>query len=104
MPLISSCESVSVFFSLMDSTTFTTSSAAKVPEVLLMIKGAYASDQSNKSLAGRSYVIFGKQDNTNAIELSAIAAGTSTDGFVINGESASDYSGWNKTTCASGNG
>jgi hypothetical protein len=53
-----------------------------------LIVGAYANDQSNKSLAGRSYVIFGKQDNTNAIELSAIAAGTSTDGFVINGESA----------------
>jgi hypothetical protein len=33
--------------------------------------------------------VFGKQDNT-AINLSAIAAGTSTDGFVINGESA-DY-------------
>jgi hypothetical protein len=36
--------------------------------------------------------VFGKQDNTNAIELSAIAAGTG--GFIINGESASDYSGW----------
>jgi hypothetical protein len=38
--------------------------------------------------------VFGKQDNTNAIELSAIAAGTSAGGFVINGESTSDYSGW----------
>jgi hypothetical protein len=34
------------------------------------------------------------QGNTNAIELSAIAAGTSTDGFVINGESADDWSGY----------
>jgi hypothetical protein len=77
-----SCESVSVFFSLMDSTTFTTSSAAKVPEVLDdLIVGAYGNDQSNKSLAGRSYVVFGKQDNTNAIELSAIAAGTG--GFIL---------------------
>jgi NAD(P)H-hydrate repair Nnr-like enzyme with NAD(P)H-hydrate dehydratase domain len=42
--------------------------------------GAYGNDQSNKSLAGRSYVVFGKQDNTNAIELSAIAAGTG--GFI----------------------
>jgi hypothetical protein len=33
-----SCESVSVFFSLMASTTFATSSAVKVPEVLLIIK------------------------------------------------------------------
>jgi hypothetical protein len=30
--------------------------------------------------------VFGKKDNTDAIELSAIAAGTG--GFVINGESA----------------
>jgi hypothetical protein len=34
--------------------------------------------------------VFGKQDNT-AINLSAIATGTG--GFVINGESANDYSG-----------
>jgi hypothetical protein len=60
--------------------------------ILDLIVGAYANDQSNKSLAGRSYVVFGKQDNTNAIELSAIAAGTG--GFIINGESANDYSGW----------
>jgi hypothetical protein len=38
--------------------------------------------------SGKSYVVFGKQDNTNAIELSAIAAGTG--GFVINGESVDD--------------
>jgi hypothetical protein len=25
--------------------------------------GAYGNDQSNKSLAGRSYVVFGKQNN-----------------------------------------
>jgi hypothetical protein len=36
--------------------------------------------------------VFGKKDNTDAIELSAIAAGTG--GFVINGESARDYSGY----------
>jgi hypothetical protein len=36
----------------------------------------------------RGYVVFGKQDNTDVINLSAIVAGTSTDGFVINGESA----------------
>ena len=69
-----------------------------------LIVGAYGNDQSNKSLAGRSYVIFGKQDNTNAIELSAIAAGTSTDGFVINGESASDYSGWSVSNAGDVNG
>jgi hypothetical protein len=41
---------------------------------------------------GKSYVVFGKQD-TNAINLSAIAAGTSTDGFAIKGEPGNDYSG-----------
>jgi NAD(P)H-hydrate repair Nnr-like enzyme with NAD(P)H-hydrate dehydratase domain len=48
--------------------------------------GARQADPSGKSHAGRSYVVFGKKDNTDAIELSAIAAGTG--GFVINGESA----------------
>jgi hypothetical protein len=43
------------------------------------------------SSAGKSYVVFGKQGNTNAIELSTIAAGTG--GFVINGESEDDLSG-----------
>jgi hypothetical protein len=36
--------------------------------------------------------VFGKKDNTNAIELSDIAAGIG--GFVIIGESAGDYSGY----------
>jgi NAD(P)H-hydrate repair Nnr-like enzyme with NAD(P)H-hydrate dehydratase domain len=31
-------------------------------------------DPSSKLNAGRSYVVFGKQDNTDAINLSAIAA------------------------------
>jgi hypothetical protein len=35
--------------------------------------------------------VFGKQNNTDAINLSAIAAGTG--GFVINGESMGDHSG-----------
>jgi hypothetical protein len=40
-----------------------------------LIVGACQADSSNKSNAGKSYVVFGKQDNT-AINLSAIAAGT----------------------------
>jgi hypothetical protein len=41
--------------------------------------------------AGKSYVVFGKQD-TYPIELSAIATGKG--GFVIKGESAGDHSGY----------
>ncbi|VVH55782.1 hypothetical protein formerly called flagellar hook-length control protein FliK, partial [uncultured Gammaproteobacteria bacterium] len=58
-----------------------------------LIVGARQADPSGKSNAGKSYVVFGKKDNTRAIELSDIATGTSTGGFVINGESAGDYSG-----------
>jgi hypothetical protein len=54
-----------------------------------LIVGAYQADPSGQSNAGKSYVIFGKQDNT-AINLSAIATGTG--GFVINGESADNSS------------
>ncbi|CAC9606802.1 hypothetical protein [uncultured Gammaproteobacteria bacterium] len=56
-----------------------------------LIVGAWGADPSNESKAGKSYVIFGKTDNT-AINLSAIASGTG--GFVINGENADDYSGF----------
>jgi hypothetical protein len=53
--------------------------------------GAYRSDLSGNSNAGKSYVVFGKQNNTDAINLLAIASGTSTGGFVVNGESASEH-------------
>jgi hypothetical protein len=56
-----------------------------------LIVGAWGADPSNESKAGKSYVIFGKTDNT-ATNLSAIASGTG--GFVINGENADDYSGF----------
>jgi hypothetical protein len=52
--------------------------------------------------SGKSYVVFGKQDNTNAIELSAIAAGTG--GFVINGESVDDLSGSSVSSAGDVNG
>ncbi len=57
-----------------------------------LIVGAYRADVSGKSDAGKSYVIFGKKDST-AIDLSAIASGNGTGGFVINGENANDISG-----------
>jgi hypothetical protein len=53
--------------------------------------GALNADPSNKKLsAGKSYVVFGKIDNTT-IELSTIANGTG--GFIINGEIQYDRSG-----------
>ncbi|MFT5589711.1 MAG: hypothetical protein ACI9ZF_001889, partial [Bradyrhizobium sp.] len=55
-----------------------------------LIVGAFLSDPTAGTNAGRSYVVFGKA-GTGAINLSAIATGTG--GFVINGQGASDYSG-----------
>ncbi len=57
-----------------------------------LIIGAFEADVSGKSNAGKSYVIFGKKDST-AIDLSAIASGSGTGGFVINGEDVDDISG-----------
>ena len=45
------------------------------------------------SIAGKSYVVFGKANNS-AIDLSVIAdTNNPTGGFVINGEAAGDVSG-----------
>jgi hypothetical protein len=48
-----------------------------------LIVGSKYADLSNKTNAGKSYVIFGKKDST-AVNLSAIGTG----GFVINGNIA----------------
>ena len=66
-----------------------------------LIVGAHKADTSGKVAPGRSYVVFGKTDNT-AIDLSAIASGTG--GFVINGESAGDWSGISVSTAGDVNG
>ncbi len=55
-----------------------------------LIIGAREADPGGDSLAGESYVVFGKADGT-AVELSAIVSGTG--GFVINGIDPSDRSG-----------
>jgi hypothetical protein len=55
-----------------------------------LIVGAFNANLSDKSSAGKSYVVFGKQDST-ATELFAIANGTG--GFVIHGENTGDNSG-----------
>ena len=66
-----------------------------------LIVGASLSDPSGKSNAGKSYVVFGKTDNT-AINLSAIASGTG--GFVIIGENEDDLSGYSVSTAGDVNG
>jgi hypothetical protein len=50
-----------------------------------LIIGAYRANLNSKAKAGKSYVVFGKTDNST-INLSAIASGTG--GFVINGDNA----------------
>jgi hypothetical protein len=54
-----------------------------------LIVGARLNDASGTNV-GRSYVVFGKT-GTTAVNLSAVTAGNG--GFVLNGESANDFSG-----------
>jgi hypothetical protein len=56
----------------------------------LIVASPYSDLQSFNSNEGRSYVVYGRS-STTAVELSAVAAGTG--GFVINGQSAQDFSG-----------
>jgi hypothetical protein len=66
-----------------------------------LIVGAHNADPSGKSNAGKSYIIFGKIDST-AINLFTIASGTG--GFVINGETEYDISGYSVSTAGDVNG
>ncbi len=66
-----------------------------------LIVGAYRANLNSKAKAGKSYVVFGKTDNS-AINLSAIASGTG--GFVINGDNAEDWSGISVSTAGDVNG
>jgi Ca2+-binding RTX toxin-like protein len=68
-----------------------------------LIVGAYRADPTATTTdAGRSYVVFGKKDNTDAVDLSAIANGNG--GFVINGVSANDFSGYSVSSAGDVNG
>ena len=67
-----------------------------------LIVGAYQSDPAGGSNAGRSYVVFGKNTDTVAIDLSAIALGSG--GFVINGQCAWDTSGYSVASAGDVNG
>jgi VCBS repeat-containing protein len=58
-------------------------------------------DDPNGSYSGASFVVFGKTDGTK-VELSAVEAGTG--GFVINGVSATDFSGRSVSSAGDVNG
>ncbi|WP_241832127.1 integrin alpha, partial [Bathymodiolus thermophilus thioautotrophic gill symbiont] len=66
-----------------------------------LIVGSFQADTNSKSDAGKSYVVFGKT-NESAVNLSVIAAGTG--GFVINGENANDFSGYSVSSAGDVNG
>ncbi|MFM2330421.1 MAG: hypothetical protein RLZZ494_2524, partial [Pseudomonadota bacterium] len=68
-----------------------------------LIVGAYQSDPNGQSGAGRSYVVFGKTGG-GVVEVSSLTAGTSTTGFVINGEAADDKSGFSVSAAGDVNG
>jgi hypothetical protein len=66
-----------------------------------LIVGAPSSTPAAGSVAGRSYVVFGKTGGT-AVDLTAVALGDG--GFVINGQVAGDRSGWSVSTAGDVNG
>jgi hypothetical protein len=66
-----------------------------------LIVGACGSDPSAGTDSGRTYVVFGKGSST-PVDLSAIAAGSG--GFVINGQSAGDNSGYSVASAGDLNG
>ena len=85
-----------------DDSGFSVSSAGDVNGDGLadLIVGADFSTPSTGGYAGRSYVVFGKSTNTDAINLGALGTG----GFVINGQSASDQSGFSVSSAGDVNG
>ncbi|CAC9996278.1 hypothetical protein, partial [uncultured Gammaproteobacteria bacterium] len=54
-----------------------------------LVIGAPGADPIGKNNAGKVFVVFGKKDDTSAVDLSTIESGTG--GFVINGEKAGDF-------------
>ena len=65
--------------------------------------GAYSNDVGTIVDAGRTYIVFGKTSAT-AINLSDLTAGTSTAGFVINGQCSNDRVGFSVSNAGDVNG
>ncbi len=68
-----------------------------------LVIGANKSDPAGGTDAGRSYVVFGRTGTTD-INLSDVASGTGSLGFVIHGESGADLSGFSVSTAGDVNG
>ena len=69
-----------------------------------LIVGAPYASVNGSSNNGASYVVFGKANNTTAVDLSVIASGNSSLGFLINGASAGDNSGFSVSSAGDLNG
>ncbi|NDF46256.1 MAG: hypothetical protein EB125_11410, partial [Betaproteobacteria bacterium] len=67
-----------------------------------VIIGAYVASPNGKSRAGKSYVVFGKTNNTTSVKASDLMNGIG--GFVINGETAADGSGFDVSNAGDVNG
>lgn len=67
----------------------------------LIVGAPYAQVSASFPDAGRTYVVFGKANNT-AVDLSTVASGTG--GFVINGVATSDYTGTSVSSAGDVNG
>jgi hypothetical protein len=68
-----------------------------------LVVGAYQADPAGATDGGKSYVIFGST-STAVVNVSALTAGGSTQGFVINGACASDSSGYSVSSAGDVNG
>jgi hypothetical protein len=67
-----------------------------------LVIGAPGADPIGKNNAGKVFVVFGKKEDTSAIDLSTIESGTG--GFVINGEKVSDFIGRSVSSAGDVNG
>ena len=64
--------------------------------------GAYRADPNAKSKAGETYVVFGVKDNDQtSLDLSSL---NGNNGFVVNGETETDYSGFSVSSAGDVNG
>jgi hypothetical protein len=88
-----------------DRSGFSVSSAGDVNNDGLddLIVGAKNADPNGTFNGGASYVVFGKTDGTK-VELSAIASGDGTKGFVINGAASNNRSGQSVSSAGDVNG